>query len=279
MRAAAFLKASRLAPALLAAGLLSMGAVAAAARPAAAQDAAVETFDRTVPLPAGGSFSLSNVNGAVEIEGWDRDAVRIIARKSASLSASDLGRVGITVTPSGRSVSVVATYPEGGGLEVNVDFHVMVPARVVLASVTTVNGSVTVHDVSGAGEIATINGSIKLVHSAGLFSARATNGNVFLELLSVDGGLHAGAADRAALRRGISAQTVNGAVTVSLPQDAGAELEARTQNGDFASDLPVLAHTSAAGRLIRGRVNGGGVPLYLRTVNGSIRLRISRPLV
>jgi len=52
----------------------------------------------------------------------------------------------------------------------------------------------------------------------------------------------------------ITAQTINGAVVVALPADAGAELEARTQNGDFSSDLPLLAHTSAAGRIIRGRV-------------------------
>ncbi|HMD31695.1 MAG TPA: hypothetical protein VKG84_07280 [Candidatus Acidoferrales bacterium] len=262
---------------MLAAAVLVCAAVALPA----AQAPAVENFERTVPLQPGGSFSLSNVNGSIEIEGWDRDEVYISARKYSTRAAEDLGQVDISVLSSAGSVAVATRYPEGSGVEVNVEFHVRVPARVLLASVTTVNGSVAVHDVSGAGSLAAVNGSVMLARSAGMFSAHATNGNVSLELLSLDGALaQAGASDRAAARRGISAQTVNGQVTVALPADAGAELEARTQNGDFVSDLPLLARSSAAaGRVIRGRVGSGGLPVYLRTVNGSIRLRITRPLV
>jgi hypothetical protein len=261
---------------LLAAVFLCGGA----ALPAAAQQIAVENFERTLPFPAGGTFSLSNVNGSVEIDGWDRPEVQILARKIASGAPADLGQVSIAVTPTAAGVAVTTHYPEGSGIEVNVEFHVRVPARVLLESVTTINGSVNVHDVSGAGDIASVNGNVSVGRSAGIFSVHSTNGSVSLELLSLDGGLaQAGASDRAAARRGISAQTVNGTVFVALPADAGAELEARTQNGDFSSELPLLAHTSAAGRLIQGRVGGGGMRLYLRTVNGSIRLRISKPLV
>jgi DUF4097 and DUF4098 domain-containing protein YvlB len=192
----------------------------------------------------------------------------------------DLRQVGIEVNLSSGRVSVVTHYPEGSGVEVNVEFRVRVPARVRLASVSTINGSVTVHDVSGEGTLAAVNGNVILARGAGMFSARATNGNVSLELLSLDGGLapHPDSG-RATPRAGITAQTINGSIVIALPADAGAELEARTQNGDFSSDLPLLAHSSAAGRAIRGRVGSGGPPLYVRTVNGSIRLRISRPLV
>jgi DUF4097 and DUF4098 domain-containing protein YvlB len=247
---------------------------------AAAQRPAVEQFERTVPLAAGGTFSLSNVNGSIEIEGWDREEAQISARKFTAGTPEDLRQVGIEVNLSSGRVSVATHYPEGSGVEVNVEFHVRVPARVRLASVSTVNGSVTVHDVSGEGSLAAVNGNVMLGRGAGIFSARATNGNVSLEILSLDGGLAPprGSA-RATPREGITAQTINGSVVVALPADAGAELEARTQNGDFSSDLPLLAHTSAAGRAIRGRVGNGGPPLYVRTVNGSIRLRISRPLV
>ncbi len=276
MRAATFSQGKVLAWVLPAALLLSAGATP----PARAQGPAVEQFERTVPLASGGTFSLSNVNGSIEIEGWDRDEVEISARKFTTGTAENLRQVGIEVSLSSGSVAVATHYPEGSGVEVNVEFRVRVPARVHLAAVGTVNGSVTVHDVSGDGSLAAVNGNVLLARGAGIFSARATNGNVSLELLSLDGGL-ASPADsaRSTPRAGITAQTINGSVVVALPADAGAELEARTQNGDFSSDLPLLAHTSAAGRAIRGRVGSGGPPLYLRTVNGSIRLRISRPLV
>jgi len=276
MRAATFSRGNVFAWVLPAALLLSAGA----APPARAQGPAVEQFERNVPLASGGTFSLSNVNGSIEIEGWDRDVVEISARKFTTGTAENLRQVGIEVSLSPGSVSVATHYPEGSGVEVNVEFRVRIPARVHLASVSTVNGSVTVHDVSGDGSLAAVNGNVLLARGAGIFSARSTNGNVSLELLSLDGGLAPpGDSARSTPRAGITAQTINGSVVVALPADAGAELEARTQNGDFSSDLPLLAHTSAAGRAIRGRVGSGGPPLNVRTVNGSIRLRISRPLV
>ena len=262
-----------LAGAIAAAALFCAPMVGAAP---SAQLPGVETFERTVPLAKGGSFSFSNINGAVEIEGWDRDDVRIFARKFSSGSPGDLALVGISVTATAGSVAVATRYPEGSGVDVNVDFQIRVPARVVLGSVTTVNGSVTIHDVSGSGSLAAVNGNVVMLRSAGPFSARTTNGNISIELVSLDG---AGASRASGAPRGIAAQTVNGSIALFLPADAGAELDARTQNGDFSSDLPLLAHTSSAGRVVRGRVGGGGLPVSLRTVNGSIRLRIARPLV
>jgi len=248
---------------------------AALALPAAAQRYTVETFERTVPLPSGSTFSLTNVNGSIRIEGWNREEVQLFARKFTSGPSEDLRQVVIEVTPVAGGVTVATHYPEGSGVEVNVEFRVRVPARVRLASVSTVNGSVTVQNISGAGSLSAVNGNVTLARGAGIFSARATNGNISLELLSLDGGLVAAASGP----HGLHAQTVNGTVAVALPAGAGAELEARTQNGDFSSELPLLAHSSAAGRAIRGRVGNGGPPLFLRTVNGSIRLRIAQPLV
>jgi len=261
--------ATRLLPALL---LLS-----ATAAYAAPQSSAVETFDRTVPLAAGGSFAISNVNGSIDIEGWDRNEVQVSARKITSGPAESLREVSITLDAAPGSISVATHYPEGSGVEVNVEFRVRVPARVRLASVSTVNGSVSVHDVSGAGSLSTVNGNVTLDRGAGLFSARATNGSISLELLSLSGGLapERGSGSAASL----IARTTNGSVLVALPAGAGAELDAETRNGDFSSDLPLLARSFAAGRSIRGRVGLGGPLLQLRTVNGSIRLRISRPLV
>ena len=37
--------------------------------------AADQTYSKTVPLANGGVVNLENVNGLVELRGWDRDAV------------------------------------------------------------------------------------------------------------------------------------------------------------------------------------------------------------
>ena len=268
LRAAAYL--------LLAALLISAGR----ARPAAAQVLPVERFERTLPLAAGGMFSLSNVNGSVQIEGWNREEVQIAAVKSSTGDPEELSRVGIVITQSPQGIYVETRYPPSGSAEVSVEYRVRVPAHVRLGRVSAINGSLSVRDVTGMGSLMAINGNVSLARGAGLFSARATNGNVTLELVSLESGFPASDAPRpAAPGAAITAQTVNGSVDVALPADAGAELEARTQNGDFTSDLPLLTSSSAAGRLIHSRIGPGGPALLLRTVNGSIRLRITPPLV
>ena len=42
-----------------------------------------EEFHQTYPLAAGGRVSLSNINGAVRVVGWDRDEVKVDAVKRA----------------------------------------------------------------------------------------------------------------------------------------------------------------------------------------------------
>ena len=78
-------------------------------------------FDRTYPLERGGTFELQNVNGTVEVEGWDRDAIEIHAVKTAKSKESDLDRVSIEVDAKPRSVSVVTRYPQNAGVEVAVE--------------------------------------------------------------------------------------------------------------------------------------------------------------
>ena len=245
----------------------------------AAESASVERYERTVPLRAGSSFSLSNINGSISVEGWNRDEAQIIAVKSSSRGLEEFGQVGIVIRQLPEGISVETRYLRDGGAEVSVDYHVRVPLPVRLSMVSTVNGSVTVRNVTGSGTLVAINGNVNLFRAAGFFSARATNGNIGLELLSLDAGGAADAGRPAAAPPGISVQTVNGSIVVALPQDASAEVDARTQHGEFSSEIPLLAETSTSGRAARGRVGAGGPALVLRTVNGSIRLRIAGALV
>jgi len=54
-------------------------------------------FNQTYPLQPGGSFELQNVNGTVDVQGWDRDTIEIHAVKTAKHKESDLELVSIDV--------------------------------------------------------------------------------------------------------------------------------------------------------------------------------------
>jgi DUF4097 and DUF4098 domain-containing protein YvlB len=208
----------------------------------------------------GGSFAIENVNGPVTIVGWDRDAVEIHAVKTASHAVADLLRVQIDVAATPGLVQVSTVDPHEDGVEVAVDYTVRVPRRVLLQEVATVNGTVRVSGVNTEGKLNSVNGDIDVSDSAGGFSARTTNGDIHMEI------------GRLAAAGPLAVETVNGAIALALPATAAANLDVRSLNGDFRSELPVAYLGAYKPRELHGRLGSGGALLRLRTVNGAIRV-------
>lgn len=245
--------------------LVAAGALALAG-PAAAGELD-EWFAQSYPLPAGGTLSLTNVNGSVLVQGWDEERVEIRALMTARGSTEDLERVRIEVQAGGAALRVVTRYPEDRSSGVLVSYHLRVPRRLRLVSVLTVNGNIQVRDVTGTGTLRTVNGDIEVLEGAGSFSARTMNGDVRIELGEVYGAAAA------------AIETVNGSVVLVLASDADADLHVDSRNGDFRSELPLRLLSAADAAMIHGRLGRGGTSLRLRTVNGGIRVVTARPLV
>lgn len=224
-----------------------------------------QVYEQKYPLSSGGSFALLNVNGSVQVDGWERDEVEVRAVKTTTGDEKDLARVEIEVDSARDRVAVRTRYPQGSGVEVAVEYHVHVPYRVLLGGVETVNGNVQIRGVNGKGDLRTVNGDVDVSDSSGRFSAHTTNGSIHLQLrrLSDDGPM--------------ALETVNGSVILGLPHDARAELNALSLNGDFSSQLPVTTTSSYAGRGISGMLGAGGNRISLRTVNGGIRVVVQEP--
>ena len=73
-------------------------------------------FNQTVPLQPCGTFELQNVNGPVDVQGWDRNEVEIHAVKTAKQQAADLERVSIEVDARPDAVAVTTRYPQNEGV-------------------------------------------------------------------------------------------------------------------------------------------------------------------
>jgi hypothetical protein len=228
--------------------------------------AANQLFQKTYPLTAGGSFMLENVNGSVTVEGWDRDEVEVRAVKTAKNDQRDLAEVRIDVQSQPGHVAVHTVYPRGEGAEVAVEYHIHVPNRVLLGDIGTVNGGVLVRGVHGEGDLRSVNGDVKVLDSSGRFNAKTTNGDVHLELRQL--------ADGAPM----NLQTVNGSVVLGLPSDARANLDVKSVNGDFYSELPVSSPIEKAARAFRAKLGMGGGEISVRTINGVIRLLREPPI-
>jgi len=237
---------------------------AASAAPSFAE---TKDFHQLYPLQPGGTFELQNVNGPVEVDGWDRNVIEIDAVKVARDKESDLDRVSIEVEAKPDDVSVVTRYPQNEGVEVAVEYTVRVPHGARVEHLGTVNGTLKVAGVDSVEDLHTVNGNIEVYEGGGCVHARTTNGNVHLELSHfLD-------------QKGLAAETTNGSVLLAVPQGTQANLEARSLNGSFYSELPFTQEATMLPREMRGKFGKGGAPIQLNTVNGGIQIVILRSTV
>ena len=229
--------------------------------------AITKDYDRAYPLQPGGTFELQNVNGTVEVQGWDKDVVEVHALKTAKLKESDLARVSIEVNATAQGVSVATRYPQNEGVEVAVEYTIHVPHSARVEHLGTVNGTLIVAGVDRVEELHTVNGNIEVYGADSTVHAHTTNGNVRLELSRMHG------------VSGTLAETTNGSVVLALPANAQADLEARCLNGNFLSELPVAMENSLRPRELHGKLGQGGAPIKLHTINGGIRVVALRTTV
>src|SRR5271168_2042416 len=119
-------------------------------------------FSQTYPLQPGGTFDLQNVNGAVEVQAWDRNEIEVRAVKTAKDREADLDRVSIEVEAKPNAVSVTTRYPQDQGVEVAVEYMVHVPRSAVIERLATVNGTLRISGVDHVEELRTVNGNIEV---------------------------------------------------------------------------------------------------------------------
>jgi len=224
-------------------------------------------FDQSYPLQAGGTFELQNVNGAVEVQGWDRDEIEIRAVKTAKQKESDLERVSIDVDAKPNAISVATRYPQNEGVEVAVEYTIHVPHGARVEHLGTVNGTLRIAGVETIEDLHTVNGNIEVYEGGGSVHAHTINGSIHIELLHVRD------------KNSVMEETTNGSLLLAVPPDTQADLETRCMNGSFYSELPVSLESTLRPREIRGKLGRGGAPIRLHTVNGGIRVVVLRSTV
>jgi DUF4097 and DUF4098 domain-containing protein YvlB len=226
---------------------------------------ATDEWTHTYPLTAGGELEITNTNGRIEVEGVDGSTVEVRAERIAK-AATDTGarellpRIVIkeTVTPEHVTIATerMSGIMVGAGFEVR--YHVRAPRSAILR-LTNSNGVVSATGVTGQLIAHTTNGGVNARNVTGEIDARTTNGQVAVDLTS--------------LTSKVTLKTTNGSVVLTMPDDAKADISASCTNGGISISGLKLETTESSRRRVEGKLNGGGVPIELRTTNGAIRVR------
>ncbi|HEX7182000.1 MAG TPA: DUF4097 family beta strand repeat-containing protein [Thermoanaerobaculia bacterium] len=249
-----------------------------------------EPFELTHPLAAGGTLTLENTNGSVTLEAWDRNEVRVEAEKRVKASSDEqareiMKRLQIEVKKDANSLSLVTKMPRkdsgllswlsGSSYDAGVTYRIRVPRSVTLDA-GTVNGGIKLTGTRGKAELETVNGTIQIEGAQGSFDLETTNGAI--QVARTAGGVRAsttnGSIDvrltEVAAGEDLSFATTNGSVTLQLPRNARASVDAAATNGRVSSDFEVDGESGK--HRLEGDINGGGGRLRIRTTNGSVKL-------
>ena len=238
-----------------------------------------EEFSKVLPLKSGGTFSLKNVNGSINITTWKEDKVDIKALKTTKGDPDKLKGVKIEVEATANSVSVNTIFPKGKNIRVSVNYEVKVPQGVNLGKVKSTNGSVYITGPVGQTNASTTNGRIELDGAKGTISLSSTNGRI--EAVNIRGELDAETTNGTIVLEMISfegtikAKSTNGSITLRIGslEKVNADFNARTTNGSISLDLPVtLKSMKKSRRSLEGQIGQGGPEISLRTTNGSIKI-------
>ena len=141
------------------------------------------------------------------------------------------------------------------------------PATQKISVRTTWHGDIEITGFSNEIEAtAEINGSVSITDVTGPITADALNGEVAIVF------------NKVSQASPISIYTTNGVLDISIPANTPADLTLSTINGEIYTNFDITVPDknglkAIATKKVRGKINQGGVPIQLKSTNGTIYLR------
>lgn len=252
---------------------------------------------------------LTTFDGAIEIQAWDRHEVAIdVEKRGATREAVDA--LEVKSSQEGDRIELEVKRPRTENFS-GFGFHQSASARLIVSVPREVNviarsgdGSIKIERVNGRFELRTGDGSIRasdvggeLILDTGDGSVAVENARGRLEVDTGDGGvsvtgrltsvkLHTGdgsivyrAEPGSEMSDNWEITTGDGGVTLYLPPNFGAEIDAQTGDGAIRSDLDISStiegERGEQRRSLKGRLGTGGREIRVRTGDGTIRLKPS----
>jgi DUF4097 and DUF4098 domain-containing protein YvlB len=274
-------------------------ALAAIAIAASATTTHADQWSKTYQVNGRPDLRVITGDGDVVVTGTDQH--QIDARVTATGWTIGPNDVQIIESQSGNSVSIEVKVPHWGfsmfgGNHKSLRVDVSVPRELDL-DVRTSDGSVTAQGVSGKIQFDTgdgnvtasnIKGDIK-IHTGdghieghnfdGSLDANTGDGNLRIDgrfdgltLKTGDGNIEAQASSGSKVASGWSLHSGDGHITLRVPGDLNAMLDARTGDGSITLDIPIQVSGSLSHSSVRGKMNAGGPTLAVSSGDGSIHI-------
>jgi hypothetical protein len=259
---------------------------------------------KRIQLTGMANVTIRTFDGAIELRPWDRNEVLLDIERRAS-SAEEARDIVVRMREEGGNVLVEAVQPQRRGTLVHMGGHspsvhmVVTVPRHLNVDVRSGDGSILARDLTGRIQLNTGDGAVKLQHLEGEIRINTGDGSVAatdmsgavaintgdgavdvtgrldaLTAHSGDGGIHVDARPGSRMGGKWSITSGDGGVTLRLPSDFNASIDAHTGDGPITSSGVIVTGSPEAREhgILRGQVGKGGDPLTLRTGDGPINI-------
>jgi uncharacterized lipoprotein NlpE involved in copper resistance len=226
---------------------------------------------------------VETFNGEVQVERGAGNLVNVVVTKVGSGSneaaaEEDLANIEVTMLQEQDTIRITAKRVGAwklGNSEASV--HLTVPPASQL-ELTTSNGSLTSHEITGTHKVRTSNGAINVTGGEGELTAETSNGDITLNARSavVNARTSNGKINfKGSLASGDHLfQSSNGKIEITLPNDAAFVIDTSTSNGSVTTDFDLRTAEKKESHTLKGSVGDNpATKITARTGNGTIGIR------
>lgn len=240
-----------------------------------------EEWKREFTVGAHPQLRVQTNDASVEVHGVSGNSIS--ARVVAEGRHIGPGELSVNAQQSGDSISIQVKIPERH-IRLNfsprpVRIDISVPENTAL-DLSSSDGSLRISGIKGATRLGTADGSIRVDNFDGNLHAHTADGSVevagrfdLLDLSTSDGRITASVWKGSRMNGTWNLRTADGSITLRLPDDLSAFLDAWTGDGHIDLQLPVEVSGRVEKNRVRGKIRGGGPTLQIHTSDGRITLR------
>lgn len=239
-----------------------------------------DEWSKTYKLTGQPDLKVDSTDAEIRVDTWDQNTIEA----KVTTENYKIGENGIRILEhqNGDQVQLEVRFPHEihffsiHSYRVQIDIHMPREGKVILS---TGDGRVHLAGLKGDMDLRSGDGNLDIESVNGTLRARTGDGNIRaagrfdqLDLNTSDGRIDVEAQAGSALGHGWNLRTGDGSVSLRVPSDLSADVDIHTGDGHIDLDLPVTVEGKLGSNTVRGKLNGGGSLLAIKTGDGSIRL-------
>lgn len=248
---------------------------------AAAMPASADEWSKTYNLSGKPDLRIETSDANIRVTTWDQNTIEA----KVVTTRYKIGEGGIRVEEhqNGDTVEIEVKFPhhnftvDWGNHRVDVIIQMPREGRVNLRTgdgkidLAGFKGEMDLHSGDGSENLDGVDGKLRASTGDGHITAHGRFDE--LELKTGDGHVDVRAGTGSSLAASWRLETGDGNVSLEVPGNLAADVDLHTSDGHIDLDMPVTTEGKMRENEVRGKLNGGGSSLTIRTGDGSIHLR------